>query len=70
LKQHCGVERSQVRSARGQANHILFSVRAYLRLEVHRLRSGMSAFEAKCGIVRDAIRAFLADPSWANLASA
>jgi hypothetical protein len=70
LKQHCGAERAQVRSAIGQGNHLLLAVRAYLRLEVHRLRTGVSHFEAKCRIVREAMRAFLADPRLANLATA
>ena len=70
LKQHCGAERSQVRSAIGQGNHLLLSVRAYLRLEVHRVRTGVSHFEAKCGIVREAIRSFLVEPVIANLATA
>lgn len=70
LKQHCGVERSSVRSAIGQANHLLLSVRAYLRLEVHRVRTGVSHFESKARIVRDAIRLFLADPALARLPTA
>ena len=70
LKQHCGAERSQVRSAIGQGNHLLLSVRAYLRLEVHRLRTGVSHFEAKCQIVREAMRSFLSNPTIANLATA
>lgn len=70
LKQHCGVERSQVRSAIGQGNHILLSVRAFLRLEVHRLRAGVSHFEAKACIVRDALRSFLASPNFTALTTA
>ena len=76
LKQHWryyiagGAERSQVRSAIGQGNHLLLSVRAYLRLEVHRIRTGMSHFEAKASIIRGAIRVFLADPALCRLASA
>lgn len=70
LKQYCGAERSAVRSAAGQANHLLLSVRAYLRLEVHRVRTGVSHFEAKASIVRGAIRSFLADPALAKLSTA
>jgi hypothetical protein len=70
LKQYCGVERSSVRSAVGQANHLLLAVRAYLRLEVHRVRSGVSHFEAKTDIIRSAIRSFLADPALARLPTA
>ena len=70
LKQYCGVERSEVRSGVGQGNHILLSVRAFLRLEVHRLRTGVSHFEAKARVVRGALRAFLADPTLARLPTA
>ena len=70
LKQHCGAERSQVRSAIGQGNHLLLAVRAYLRLEVHRIRTGISHFEAKASIIREAIRAFLTQPTFSNLATA
>ena len=71
LKQHCGAERSQVRSAIGQGNHLLLSVRAYLRLEVNRVRTGVSHFETKCRVVREAMQAFLGDPPpLVNLATA
>ena len=70
LKQYCGAERSQVRSAVGQANHLLLAVRTYLRLEVHRVRTGVSHFDAKCRIVREAMRAFLTDPRLAHLPTA
>ena len=59
-----------MRSAIGQANHLLLSVRAYLRLEVHRIRTGVSHFEAKASIIREAMRAFLAHPTFSNLATA
>lgn len=62
LKQFCGVERAQHRSAVAQRNHIGFALRAFLRLESYRLQSGVSAFEAKARIVRTAIRAYLAQP--------
>ena len=62
IKQFCGVERAQVRSARAQRNHILLALRAFLRLEYHRLQTGVSWFEAKIGIIRHAVRAYLAHP--------
>ena len=70
LKQHCGAERSQARSAVGQGNHLLLAVRAYLRLEVHRVRTGISHFETKAAIIREAIRAFLSVPALCRLATA
>jgi hypothetical protein len=62
LKQCCGVEQAQVRSSRAQRNHIGLAIRAFLRLELHWFATGMSWYEAKLSIVRDAVRAFLAAP--------
>lgn len=62
VKQHCGVERSQVRAARGQRNHIGYALRAFVRLEYHRFTTGVSWFEAKGRIIRDAVRAYLTNP--------
>jgi hypothetical protein len=63
LKQCCGVERAHVRKAIAQRNHIHFAVRAFVRLEVHRLRTGMSWYTAKLALIRNAIRTYLAAPS-------
>jgi putative transposase len=63
LKQFTGVERAQCRLAVSQRNHIGLAIRAFVRLEVHRLHSGISWFEAKTGIIRSAIRQYLAHPS-------
>jgi len=52
LKQHCGVERAQVRAARAQRNHIGCALRAFLRLEVRRLTTGVSWWESKAATVR------------------
>ena len=54
IKQYVGVERSQVRSARGQRNPIGFALRAFLRLEHYCYDVGISWFEAKVSIVRGA----------------
>jgi len=62
IKQCCGVEKAQVRSARAQMCHISFSIRAFVRLELHRLKTGVSWYEAKTAIIRDAIRQYLAQP--------
>lgn len=64
LKQFCGIEHAQHRSAVAQRNHIGFALRAFLRLEYYRLQSGVSYYEAKARIVRDAIRAYLAHPRY------
>ncbi len=40
LRQHCGVERAEVRAARAQRNHITCALCAFLRLEHHRVVTG------------------------------
>jgi hypothetical protein len=62
LKQFTGVERCQVRAERGQRNHIGCAIRAFVRLEYHRFTTGVSWFEAKWGIVREAVRRYLEQP--------
>lgn len=64
VKQYCGIERAQCRSEQGQRVHILLSLRAYLRLEVHRLGASVSFFESKLTIIREAVRRYLADPAY------
>ena len=59
LKQNCGVERCQARSERAQRNHIGLALRAFLRLEWHFFTTGVSGFEAKLRLVRDAVRGYL-----------
>jgi hypothetical protein len=63
LKQFCGVERCQARSARAQRNHIGWAIRAFLRLEHHRIRTGASWFETKMGIIRTALQLYLSQTS-------
>jgi putative transposase len=43
-------------------NHIGLAIRAFLRLELHWLATGISWYEAKLALVRHAIRAYLAAP--------
>jgi hypothetical protein len=62
LKQFTGIERGQVRLEIAQRNHIGLAIRAFLRLEVHRIQTGISCFEAKTSIIRDAVRAYLTQP--------
>jgi len=64
LKQFCGVERCQARKSQSQRAHISFSIRAFLRLELIRLIKGISWFESKRRIIREAIRAYLESPSY------
>ena len=62
LKQCCGIERAQARGERAQRNHLGLSLRAFLRLEANRLRNGVSWYEAKLSIVREAVRKYLTEP--------
>jgi putative transposase len=64
IKQFCGVENCQARISRSQRAHILFSLRAFLRLEIERLFSGISWFEYKRQIIRDSIKAFIKFPNY------
>lgn len=63
LKQFTGVERARFRLEVSQRNHIGLAIRAFVRLEVHRLRFGISWFETKTSILRSAVRLYLAHPS-------
>ena len=63
LKQHCGVDKSQVRYTRAVRNHIGCAMGVFVRLEWHRFTTGVSWFAAKFRIVRDAVRAYLAKPT-------
>lgn len=64
LKQCCGVEKAQVCKAVVIVRHLLLALRAFLRLEVHRLRTGLSWYEAKLVILRQAVRTYLTHPNY------
>ncbi len=64
LKQECHVERAQVRAARAQRNYIGMAIRAFVRLEWHRLRTGISWGAARAAIIRDAVRTYLDHPCY------
>ena len=64
LKQHAEVEKCRARLARSQLNHIGLAIRAFVRLEWHRWTTGVSWFEAKISIAREAVRAYLAAPRY------
>lgn len=63
VKQGCGVERAQVRKATAQRNHIVLAVRAFVRLDVHRLHTGVCWYTAKTALLRTAIRAYRTCPT-------
>lgn len=62
VKQFCGIERCQARSEKAQRNYIELAMRAFLRIEYHCFVKGISWFEAKTSIIRNAVRAYLAKP--------
>ena len=62
IKQFCGVEKCQARKEESQRAHIMFSLRAFLRLELQRIKTGISWFESKTKIIREAVTAYLNDP--------
>lgn len=62
IKQCCGIEKAQVRSAVAQRNHIGLALRAFLRLERFAYVFGISWYEAKTAIIRRAVTAYLAQP--------
>jgi putative transposase len=67
IKQFCGVEKCQARKSQSQRAHIMFALRAFLRLEAERLRTGISWFESKRRIIRQAIRAYIKYPNYSLL---
>jgi len=62
LKQCCNVERCQARSTRAQRNNIGMAIRAFVRLSWHFYTTGVSWYEAKTAIVREAVRAYRSRP--------
>jgi hypothetical protein len=62
IKQCCGIEKAQVRSAVAQRSHISLALRACLRLERVSFVSGYSWYEAKTAIIRRAVTAYLCQP--------
>ncbi len=58
VKQCCNIERCQARSSRAQRNHIGMAIRAFVRLSWHFYTTGVSWYESKAQIIREAIRAY------------
>jgi hypothetical protein len=70
IKQQCLIERAQCRRLRPNLNHIGLCLRAFLRIENHCYREKVSWVEAKTSIIRDAVRAYLANPKYLLLPTA
>lgn len=56
LKQVCGLERSYMRKAQAQKNHIFCAFQAFIKLEYQRFKEEISWYHQKWDIVRDAVR--------------
>jgi hypothetical protein len=70
LKQQCLIERAQCRRLRPVLNHIGLCIRAFVRIESHCYRKRISWIQAKTSIIRDAVRAYLANPRYLLLPTA
>ncbi len=70
IKQQCLIERAQCRRRRQWQNHIGLCLRAFLRIESHCYRTGISWFEAKTSIIRDAVRTYIANPRYSLIPTA
>jgi putative transposase len=70
LKQFCLIEGAQVRSRHAWRNHIEFCLGAFLRLESHCYHKGISWYEAKTLIIREAVRAYIANPMYSLIPTA
>ena len=62
IKQFCGVERCQARRNSVQRAHILMTLRAVLRFEIQRITTGITWFETKLSITRNAVSQYIRDP--------
>lgn len=70
LKQQCSFERAQCRCLRPVSNHIGLCIRAFVRIESRCYRERISWIEAKASIIRDAVKAYLANPRYLLLPTA
>jgi putative transposase len=63
IKQFCRVKRCQARRNAVQRAHIMMAIKAFIRLEIHRIRTGISWFETKYNIIRNAVNHYIRNPS-------
>jgi putative transposase len=62
IKQFCGVERCQARRNSVQRAHIMMALRAFLRFEIQRIKTGITWFETKLSITRNAVSQYIRNP--------
>lgn len=65
LKQTVGIEKCQARNQRSQRNHIFCSILAFVALEVKRIKTGVTWYETKRQIIKEAIGQYLTNPQLA-----
>ncbi len=63
LKQLCGIEKCQSRTSRSQRTHIFCSIITFLALELNRLKYGITCYQTKRKIIKDAITNYLKNPT-------
>lgn len=61
IKQCCGIEHCYSQVEQSQPNHILCAFLAFLKLEIKRIKEGISWYEQKRRISRVAIAAYLSN---------
>jgi len=64
IKQFTGIQAGQFRLEISQRNHIGLAIRAFVRLEFHRWKHRLPLFDAKLNIIRQALRLYLAHPTF------
>ena len=62
MKQLTGTEACQCRTARSQRNHLACCYHAWLSLKVHASRLGKTLYQVRADVLRDYLRAELANP--------
>ena len=63
LKQTTGIEKCQARTQRSQRNHIFCSIISFVALEVQRMETGVSWYQAKQKIIQHAMRQYMLSPT-------
>lgn len=62
LKQNTGIEWGQLRLLKAQKSYIGLAISAFVRLEIYRLKSGISWFETEQTVIRQTIQTYLLNP--------
>lgn len=63
LKQTTGIEKCQARNQRSQRNHIFCSIISFVALELQRMKTDISWYQAKQQIIQNAMRQYILKPT-------